>query len=367
MTQFMIGMGFLVANWIGYGTQFFHDNRQWRVPLGFQIAPAGMLLVGMFFLPYSPRWLIEKGRNEEALKVIQRLHGTKTNQEFIQVEFDQMIEQIEFEKENMSAKLSDLWATKAMFKRTVTGMLVQICTQWTGINVSAYFQPFLYAALGYSGNFILLLTGINNLVGQVVTFIFIYAVLDRVGRRLPLIIGGIGMAVCLSVEAAINERFPGQTTHNPPAQKAGVAFIILFGSLFFSASWGPISWVYQSEIFPMRTRAMGTSVCTCANWAMNVLISQISPIGLANLGWKFYLVFICTNLANALIVALYFPETKGKTLEEMDIVFGDQVLEHVQHPGQHRGRVIGEGRHEGNATGTGFEKQSGSTEKVEKV
>ncbi|CEL59439.1 High-affinity glucose transporter OS=Kluyveromyces lactis (strain ATCC 8585 / CBS 2359 / DSM 70799 / NBRC 1267 / NRRL Y-1140 / WM37) GN=HGT1 PE=3 SV=1 [Rhizoctonia solani AG-1 IB] len=357
MTQFMIGMGFLVANWVGYGCQYLNTDAQWRIPLAIQVAPAVLLLVGMFFLPFSPRWLVEKGRNEEALKVVQRLHGNEQNAEFIKLEFAEMLEQIKYEKANMSSKLSDLWATKAMLKRTLTGAAVQVCAQLSGINVSAYFQPSLYRSLGYDGNTILLITGINNALGQIVTFVFIYFILDRVGRRLPLIIGAFGMAGCLAIEAAINAKFPGETSKNVAAQQAGVAFIILFGSLFFSTSFGPVSWVYQSEIFPMRVRAMGTSVATMSNWAVNVMISQVSPIGLNRLGWKFYLVFICTNIANGkshgLIVIFFFPETKGKTLEEMDAVFGDQVIEHALETG-HTHNV------------PGLDEKDGSLEKIEK-
>jgi len=336
MTQFMIGLGFLAANWIGYGCQFFQTDAQWRVPLGVQIAPAVLLFIGMLFLPFSPRWLIKQGREDEAKRSLEILHGTSTNQEFIELEYREMVEQIKYEEEHLTAKLSDLWATKAMLKRTLTGMGIQICTQFTGINVSAYFQPSLYAALGYSGNQILLITGINGLLGTVVTFTFISLFLDRFGRKPPLIIGAIGMVISLSVEAAINARFASGS--NPAAQKAGVAFIIIFGSLFFSISFGPVSWVYQSEIFPMRVRALGTSVSTMANWACNVLISQISPIGLANLGYKFYIVFIVANTINGLVVWLFFPETKGKTLEEMDAIFGDQVIPHAleqKHPEAH--------------------------------
>lgn len=79
----------------------------------------------------------------------------------------------------------------------------------------------------------------------------------------------------------------------------------------------------------MRIRALGTAVCTCANWATNVLISQISPIGMSKLGYKFYILFVCTNVANGVIVWLFFPETKGKSLEEMDEVFGDQAIPHA--------------------------------------
>lgn len=147
-------MGFLVANCkhvllsgsfggahtgaelgVGYGCQYLDSDAQWRIPLGIQVAPAVLLLIGMFFLPFSPRWrksiwilisrqnidayillVIEKGRNEEALAVVQRLHGNEQNTEFIKLEFAEMVEQIKYEKANMSSKLSDLWATKPMLK-----------------------------------------------------------------------------------------------------------------------------------------------------------------------------------------------------------------------------------------------------------
>ncbi|KAJ6561696.1 general substrate transporter [Mycena capillaripes] len=329
LTQFMISIGFLVANWVGYGAQFLKTDAQWRVPLGVQIFPATLLFFGMFILPYSPRWLVEQGRHDEALAVVQRLHGTKENKDFIDLEFAEMLEQIQYEKEHYATKFSDLWATKPMLRRTLTGMAIQICTQFTGINVSSYFQPTLYAALGLSGHKILLITGINGALGAIVTIIFIYFFLDRIGRKPPLIFGAVGMAISLAVEAAINAKWGGVDSTNHPAQTAGVAFIILFGSLFFSVSFGPVSWVYQSEIFPMRIRAIGTSVCTCANWACNVLISQVSPIGMARLKYRFYILFVVMNIVNGLVVFFFFPETKGKSLEEMDAVFGDQVIPHA--------------------------------------
>jgi sugar porter (SP) family MFS transporter len=329
LTQFMISIGFLVANWVGYGCQFIRGDAQWRVALAIQILPATLLFLGMFVLPYSPRWLVEKGRNDEAFAVVQLLHGDETNKEFIDLEFAEMKEQILYEQEHYSTKFSDLWATKPMLRRTLTGMGIQICTQFTGINVSSYFQPTLYAALGLSGSKILMITGINGALGAITTIIFIFFFLDRIGRKPPLYFGAIGMAISLAVEAAINAKWGGVNSTNHPAQTAGVAFIIIFSALFFSVSFGPISWVYQSEIFPMRVRAIGTSVCTCANWASNVLISQVSPIGMARLQYKFYILFVVTNIVNALVVFFFFPETKGKSLEEMDEVFGDQAIPHA--------------------------------------
>jgi hypothetical protein len=196
----------------------------------------------MFILPYSPRWLVEKGRNDEAFAIVQRLHGTKDNEEFITLEFAEMSvlrltplhsvdgfsgkSKFDTSRKTIRHKyahlklsflilltggqFSDLWSTKPMLRRTLTGMAVQICTQFTGINVSSYFQPTrewisfdvdsteplfffctVYAALGLSGSKILMITGINGALGAVVTIIFIYFFLDRVGRKSPLILGNL--------------------------------------------------------------------------------------------------------------------------------------------------------------------------------
>ncbi|KAJ7787726.1 general substrate transporter [Mycena olivaceomarginata] len=344
LTQFMISIGFFG---VGYGCQFLRTDAQWRVALGIQIFPAALLFLGMFILPYSPRWLVEKGRNDEAFVIVQRLHGTKDNEEFIALEFAEMKEQIRYEQENYSTQFSDLWSTKPMLRRTLTEWRYRFAPSLPGSMFPLTSnQRVIYAALGLSGSKILMITGINGALGAVVTIIFIYFFLDRVGRKSPLILGSFGMAISLAVEAAINAKWGGVDSTNHPAQTAGVAFIIIFSSLFFSTSFGPVSWVYQSEIFPMRVRAIGTSVCTCANWASNVLISQVSPIGMARLQYRTHAFLLLAAvdenirkdstssswsriLLNAFIVLFFFPETKGKTLEEMDAVFGDQVIPHA--------------------------------------
>lgn len=88
--------------------------------------------------------------------------------------------------------------------------------------------------------------------------------------------------------------------------------MIFLTSVNFSLSFGPVSWVLASEVFPTSVRSMGTSVATCCNWAFNVLLGQVSPMAMDNVGWKFYLLFICLNLFDFLVILFVFPETKGK-------------------------------------------------------
>ncbi|GAW03574.1 general substrate transporter [Lentinula edodes] len=293
LTQESIGIGFLVANWVGYGCQFIDSDASWHLPLGLQLLPAALLLIGVQFLPYSPRWLLEVGRDEEARKVVYLLHGAKNSaelEEAAEQEYNEMHDTIKAEILIRSRKISDLWATHAMMKRTLISCAVQIFTQFTGINIISYFGPLMWQSLGMTGGKALLMQATNFW--------------------------------CYNIYASTKPADPG-------AQIAGIAMIFLT-NIVFSASFGPVSWVLASEVFPTSTRSIGTSVATCCNWAFNTMLSQLSPIGISNVGYKFYLVFVCCNFVNLIVMVVFFPETKGKTLEEMAEVFGDSILPDVQ-------------------------------------
>ncbi|KAF7796468.1 hypothetical protein EIP86_007645 [Pleurotus ostreatoroseus] len=330
LAQQMIGCGFIVANWVGYGCQYLDGNQGWRLSLGLQLVPAALLLVGIQFLPFSPRWLLEKGRDEEARKVVYLLNGTKTPEAKAAADqqFLEMSDVIKAEMSGRSRRFSDLWATRSMLKRTGVAVGVQVMGQFTGINVINYFGPSMYKALGLSDGQTLLVQGIYGAVGPIANIFFIILILDTVGRKKPLMFGAGAFVCTYSVLTAIVACFPpevnGQPNTHLSAQRAGIAMIFMT-SVFFSLSFGPVSWVLASEVFPTKTRAMGTSVATCANWAFNVLFSQVSNTAITNIGWKYYLVFICLNFVDFIIITLFFPETKGKSLEQMSEIFGDDT------------------------------------------
>ncbi|KAI0635596.1 general substrate transporter [Trametes polyzona] len=330
LTQQMIGIGFIVANWVGYGCQYLHGDKQWRLPLGLQLAPAFLLLVGAQFMPRSPRWLLERGRDDEAHAVVRKLHGCRTpeQEKEADAEFVEMQETIKAERRVRSRSLRDLWATRGMLRRTLVAVGVQVFGQFSGINVINYFGPSMYRALGLSPGQSLLVQGIYGAVGPITNFFFITLILDTVGRKKPLMFGAGSFVVTYSVLTAIVACFPPEQSTNLAAQRAGIAMIFMT-SIFFSVSFGPVSWVLASEVFPTRTRSIGTSVATCANWAFNVLFSQVSNLAINNISWRYYLVFICLNAIDFVIIALFFPETKGKTLEQMAEVFGDEVDVHA--------------------------------------
>ena len=167
LTQQMIGVGFIVSTWVGYGSLQAPDSStfQWRFPLAFQAAPALILLVGLVFFPESPRHLIEKDRDDEALRVLRKLHYDGSNDDWIQAEFREIKTTIEAEKAITAPGWRIMFTVPQWRVRLMHATLVQIFTQLTGINVIGYYQTIMYTALGITGNRNLMVTGIYNCIG----------------------------------------------------------------------------------------------------------------------------------------------------------------------------------------------------------
>ncbi|CAA7265537.1 unnamed protein product [Cyclocybe aegerita] len=207
LTQQMLGIGFITANWVGYGSQYIKSDASWRLPLGLQMAPAGLLLVGTQFLPYSP------------------LHNN--DQVSADKEYTQMYETIKAELSVKSNHLSDLWGTRAMRWRTFVAMGVQIFCQFTGINVINYYGPDMYKSLGIIGGKALFVQGIYGAVGPIANLFFIIFILDRVGRKKPLLFGAGSLVVTFSILAAILATNPvGSADSSISAQRSGSQFKI---------------------------------------------------------------------------------------------------------------------------------------------
>lgn len=155
--------------------------------------------------------------------------------------------------------------------------------------------------------------------------VFILFIVDRIGRRKPLLFGAAGITIALICEAAINsQNIDGK---NRSMSMAGVAFLFLV-SIIFSLSFGPVSWIYMSEVMPMQIRARGNAFATgIGNWLVATIFAQASPEGLGKLGWKFYFVFVAFNIVVTIpVIFLFFKETKQLSLEEVDLLFGERAL-----------------------------------------
>jgi MFS family permease len=167
----------------------------------------------------------------------------------------------------------------------------------------------------------LLLIGISGTLALIYTTIAL-AIIDRVGRLKPLIIGALGCGSAMLVNAVLSSYFPA-TSNNSNALRAQVA--MNFVIQFFFVALGVISWVYPSEIFPTEIRAKGNAISTFTNWATGLIFAQVSPIALGKIGFNYFYLFFAFNVIAATCFYCFYVETKGYTLEQLGEIFGDNL------------------------------------------
>ncbi|KAI8941531.1 hypothetical protein NX059_002747 [Plenodomus lindquistii] len=297
--QQMIGVGFIVSTWVGYGASKVPKTSSfsWRFPLAFQCVPCLILICGMMFFPESPRYLVETDRADEALRVLRKLHYDGTNDDWIESEFNEIKLTIDAEKAITAPGWRVMFTVPVWRTRLMHATLVQVFTQMTGINVIGYYGTILYDNLGITGDRNILVVGIYNIIGPLFNLAFILFFLDKVGRKKPLIFGTIGISIALIAEAAIGSQIGSATgSRRDSLSIAGVFFLFLV-SCIFSVSFGPISWVYASEIMPLSIRGRGSAFATgIGNWLVGTVWSQVSPIGLGAITYRFYFIFVGFNL-----------------------------------------------------------------------
>ena len=325
--QFTVGCEYRLAKLAIPRKKHPTDSKKYRFPVGLQIFWSVLLLSGTFFLPESPRYLLEKGKDECAIALMKRLRR-KVDDEFIQKEFTQMREQIYWEKENEESSLKGILSKPSYRKRLILGCAVQFGQQICGISAINYYQTIMYKSLGITGSTVLALAGVWGILGPLSNAFCLMFMIDRIKRRTLLFWGSIGQAIDIALVMVFVDVYGGGS--NKTANAFGIFFLLLF-DIIFSITWNSGTPVYCTEIFPTQIRATGGAIATFVSFVVQVILAQASPTALANVGWRYYIFFIVMNVVVAVGVWFFMPETKGKTLEEISEVFGDAfVTLHMQ-------------------------------------
>ncbi|KAK4032248.1 general substrate transporter [Parachaetomium inaequale] len=311
--------GFLVAQWLGFGCSFVSSSFSWRFPLAFQNVPSLILLVGSFFLNESPRWLMEKDKHEEARAVLHRLRSG-LDQDLIELELQAIRDAIVADRALGDISWKSILTRPTWRKRLLLGCGIQAFGPLSGINVINYFGPRIYGILGISAQTSLMIIGINGALSIVYCTIGLW-LLEKAGRIKPLIVSAVGLAAALLVNAVQGQYF---NADNANQLRSMVAMNFVF-SLFYTPL-GIISWVYPAEIFPVEFRALGNAITTFTNWTVNLIFAQFTPGALTAIEFKYFYVFFVFNIIALLCYIFFYPETKGRTLEQMDELFGDHVV-----------------------------------------
>ena len=311
VNQFAIVTGFLVVYFVNYfialqGDSTWNQQLGWRWMFGSEALPAVSLLVLLFFVPESPRWLTKQNRSDEALEILTRVNGA----EYAKTELLEIRETIAHE----SGSLKQLFGP-GMKIVLVIGIALAVLQQVTGINVFLYFGTEIFKKMGSGTNAALAQTVIVGAVNLSFTIVAIWTV-DRLGRRPLMMIGSGGMGISL---LAMGLASYCQRT------ELWILLFILGYIACFALSVGPVTWVILSEIFPTRIRGRAMAIATICLWIANYVISQTFPMMDEN-KWlleKFHRAFPFWLYGAFCVVLLVFvwrfvPETKGKTLEQIE-------------------------------------------------
>ncbi|CDO74961.1 hypothetical protein BN946_scf184945.g33 [Trametes cinnabarina] len=350
LQQLAITFGIMVSFWIDYGTNYIggtgatQSEAAWRVPLALQLVPAVILGIGILWMPFSPRWLVNNKRDDEALQVLSRARRLPPDHELVQIEFLEIKAQYLFEQETSVIKFPHLqdgswWSNfrlgffdylsllrsrptnKALLYRVAVGSLTMFFQQWTGVNAILYYAPSIFKDLGLDGTTnSLLATGVVGIVMFLATIPAVIWV-DKIGRKPVLISGAFLMAACHLIVAVLTGLYHNSWHTHVAAGWVACVFVWIF-AIGFGYSWGPCAWILVAEIWPLSVRGKGVSIAASSNWMNNFIVGQVTPTMLDKIGFGTFVFFGSFSLAGGLFIWFFVPETKGLTLEEMDEIFG---------------------------------------------
>jgi len=305
--QFAIIFGMLVVYFVNYsialnGDAAWLDSMGWRWMFASEIIPAALFLILLFFVPETPRYLALKNNEEKAMKILSKINGPAV----AGIVMDEI-------KATLKATSGKLFSYGYLV--IIAGVLLSVFQQFVGINVVLYYAPEIFKNLGSNTNDSLMLTIIVGAINLSFTVLAIFTV-DRFGRKPLQIIGALGMALFMFMLGF--SFFFG---------KLGViAMVSMLGYVAcFAFSWGPITWVLLSELFPNKIRGGAMAIAVAAQWIANLLISWTFPIlnssteltRLFNHGFAYW-IYGFMGLLAAWFVWKIVPETKGKTLEQIE-------------------------------------------------
>ncbi len=314
LNQFCITFGILVSYLADYSLTGAAGN--WRWMLGLGAVPGAILFIGMLFLPESPRWLAGQNRTGEAREALKDLRpGTDVEGELAELRTDVRKEG------SIAVPWSELFKSGARLP-VIVGISLAVFQQVTGINTVIYYAPTIFRSAGMASDSVSILATAGVGLVNVIMTVVAMALLDRAGRR-PLLLWGLGGMIVMLLVLAGGFAFGAH---------GAVAYLTVFSVAayvgFFAIGLGPVFWLLISEIFPLAVRGRGMGVASVANWGSNFLVTLIFPPLVAALGSAAaFLMFAVLSMAAFLFTLRVVPETKGRSLEEIEHQLGAVAAE----------------------------------------
>ncbi|GAA5965795.1 hypothetical protein JCM8115_003004 [Rhodotorula mucilaginosa] len=315
----MIATGTAIAYWLDFGLSFIHSSFNWRFPIAFQVFFAILLIWGVVCLPESPRWLMHEGRHVDAQRVVAALADDAYDSEATILQTRLIMQSIEQSHQLGVIRKRNMFSSGATqhFRRMLCGATSQIAQQLGG-----YFCPVIFEQyLGTGRTLSLILGGVNVTVYALAAFASFFTI-ERFGRRKMFLGGTIGQCVSLIITMAC--LIPGE----PKSALNGAVFGLFLFLFFFGSTWLQLPWLYPAEINPLRTRTNANAVSTLSNWLFNFTVVQFTPVFLDTSAAGCFGFFALMNLLFIPMIYFFYPETAGRTLEEIDLIFAKGYAEH---------------------------------------
>ncbi|CAK1357892.1 unnamed protein product [Cercospora beticola] len=331
----MIVFSLALAFWVNYCVSLWHNaehnHTQWRLAMGIQLIPGALMCLMIPFIPETPRYLINRGKSEQGLKNLMALRKLPANHPYIQTEYQEIEAQVRFEQaahqgHNVWTIIQDVFGNKSNFQRFFLAVMLFLFHKFTGTDSLNYYAPSIFKLIGVKGNSnTLLTTGVYGIVKFVTTIFYVAYLVDRIGRRLPLLIGASLQATAMLYLALYIKYAGGNASEDavggtPAGGIVGIVFIYIYA---FGWSFGHsvACYVVAAEIFPTRIRSFCMSFCFFINWIVDYGITKATPVMLSEMGWGTFLLYSMLTYGGVVFIFFCLPEMKGRSIESMDDLF----------------------------------------------
>lgn len=312
----LVPAGVMISYWVDFGLSYTEPSQvAWRFPVAMQLVFAIFVMSLIFWLPESPRWLVLKGRRDEASKVLCALYDTSNGDEAISEQLNDIDKVLEAESATNWTALFKQGPAKAR-TRTILAVSIQIMNQFCGINVATFYATSIFQnEIGMSPFISRVLSGCLGSMSFVAAMGSV-VLIKYLGRRQVLLINLSGMVLSM-VGLAVTEKIKGYA-----AGIAAATFLFTY-IISFSSGFAQVPWIYPAEVTPLATRVQANALSTATNWVCVFIVVMITPIAFNNIGWRTYLIFACCSAFAMVVVYFCFPETKDRSLEEIEMIFAN--------------------------------------------
>ncbi|TEA21559.1 Quinate permease [Colletotrichum sidae] len=334
-------IGSVIGFWINFGiTQNINPNLaiSWRIPMAFQLVPSGILFIGCFFIHESPLWLLRRGKTERAHKVLESIRHLPIDHKYMQEELEMLQKKMDEEAVIANEYGSGQWAyfrgvvnvlcRKGMWNRMLLVLCAFTLNNLSGAAAINYYSPTLFASIGITD--VSLYTGIYGLVKAVASIIYFIFLIDLLGRRWPAIISSFVCSLCLWVVGAyVKIGHPADiiaagkelSASTAAGGKAATGMIMIY-SICWSFGLNGIPWILAGELFPGAVRNFTGTYAALVVWATQFAITKALPYIFSAFGYGTWFFFAAWMIVATLWAFFFLPETKGLTMDQMDVIFG---------------------------------------------